>query len=75
MHYMYVCSYLTRRIFHVGRCILQVDQIVVAREGVDILEEVVRVCTGSTVHQLYTGRVHHRSLPIYDMSCTLDRSR
>ena len=72
--YLHVCSYLTRRIFHVGRCILQVDQIVVARDEGDILEEVVRVCTDSTVHQLYTHRASHRMLPIYDMSCTLGRS-
>ena len=31
-------------------------------------------CTGNTVYQLYTGRVHHRTRATCDRGCTADRS-
>ena len=35
---------------------------------------VYRECTGSTVYQLYIGRVHHRTRATCDRGCTADRS-
>ena len=64
-------TYWTTHTLHAGRYIPQVVRDdVVAQDSLVVDHE----CTGSTVYQLYTGRVHHRTRATCDRGCTADRS-